>query len=165
MSEDQQTGGEQADGEGSGAEVSLNISHQYVKDLSFESPGAPTLFIAPQNEAPNIKIDYAVEAQKLSEKQFEVTLSVEINATVNTSTLFITELKYAAIAEIGEIPEEHLHAFIMIEIPRLLFPFARSVIANAVSEGGFPPFLLQPVDFVEMYRQTAEQAAQAAQAH
>ncbi len=159
MSEDQQTGVKQADGEGGGDDISLNISHQYVKDLSFESPCAPSLFITPQNEAPNIKIDYGVEAQKLSEKQFEVTLSVEINATVSASTLFITELKYAAIAEIGEIPEDHIHAFIMIEIPRLLFPFARSVIANAVREGGFPPFLLQPVDFVEMYRQTAEQAA------
>ena len=161
MSEDQQAGVEKADSEGNGADISLNISHQYVKDLSFESPGAPALFIAPQNEAPNIKIDYGVDAQRLSEKHFEVTLSVDANATVGDSTLFITELKYAAIAEIGEIPEEHLHAFIMIEIPRLLFPFARSIVANAVREGGFPPFLLQPVDFVEMYRQTAEQAAQA----
>ena len=161
MSEDQQKGSEQADSEGGGADISLNISHQYVKDLSFESPGAPTLFIAPQNEAPNIKIDYGVETQRLSEKQFEVTLSVDVNAAVGDATLFITELKYAAIVEIGEISEDHLHAFIMIEIPRLLFPFARSVIANAVSEGGFPPFLLQPVDFVEMYRQTAEHTAKA----
>ena len=161
MSEDQQTGGEQADGESGGADISPNISHQYVKDLSFEIPGAPALFIAPQNEAPNIKIDYGVETQRLSEKQFEVTLSIDANATVGDSTLFITELKYAAIAEIVEIPEEHLDAFVMIEIPRLLFPFARSIVANAVREGGFPPFLLQPVDFVEMYRQTAEQAAQA----
>ena len=156
MSEDQKT-----DGEDGGADISLNISHQYVKDLSFESPGAPALFITPQNESPNIKIDYGVDAQPLSEKQFEVTLSVDVNATVGDSTLFITELKYAAIATVGEIPEDHLHAFIMIEIPRLLFPFARSVVANAVNEGGFPPFLLQPVDFVEMYRQTAEQAAKA----
>ena len=160
MSEDRQTDVEQADSKGSGADVPINISHQYVKDLSFESPGAPALFIEPQNEAPNITIDYGVDAQRLSEKQFEVTLSVDASATVGDSALFITELKYAAIAEIGEIPEQHLHAFIMIEIPRLLFPFARSIVANAVSEGGFPPFLLQPVDFVEMYRQTAEQVAQ-----
>ena len=160
MSEDRQTDVERADSEGSCADVSINISHQYVKDLSFESPGAPELFIAPQNEAPNITIDYGVDAQRLSEKQYEVTLSVDASAAVGDAPLFITELKYAAIAEIGEIPEQHLHAFIMIEIPRLLFPFARSIVANAVSEGGFPPFLLQPVDFVEMYRHTAEKFAQ-----
>lgn len=161
MSEDQQTSDEQANDEDAVAGASLNITHQYVKDLSFESPGAPALFIAPQNESPNIKIDYGVDAQRLAEQQFEVTLSVHVNATVGDSTLFITELQYSAIAEIGDVPEEHLHAFIMIEIPRLLFPFARSVVANAISDGGFPPFLIQPIDFVEMYRQTAEQAAQA----
>ena len=158
MSEDYKSGGEQAGV--SATEITLNITHQYVKDLSFESPSAPTLFIEPQTEPPNIKIDVQVEAHRISDRGFEVILKVEVNATAGSSILFIAELEYAAVVEVGDISEERLHAFIMIEVPRLLFPFARSIIANVVSEGGFPPLLIQPVDFDDMYRQTAEQAAQ-----
>ena len=158
MSEDQQTGNERK--ENIGTEIPFNITHQYIKDLSFESPSAPGLFTAAETQSPNINIDVQVEAQQIAEKRFQVVLKIEVNTTAGSSILFIMELEYAGIVEVGELPEEHVHAFIMIEVPRLLFPFARSIVANVVSEGGFPPLLIQPVDFVKMYRQTAEQGAQ-----
>tara|TARA_B100001123_G_scaffold334114_1_gene377240 strand:+ start:32 stop:514 length:483 start_codon:yes stop_codon:yes gene_type:complete len=141
-------------------EISFNITHQYIKDLSFESPAAPGLFTMPQAQSPNIDINVHVEAEQLAEKRYHVILKIEVHATTERSSLFIMELEYAGIVQVGEIPEEHLHAFIMIEVPRLLFPFARSIVTNVISEGGFPPLLIQPVDFVEMYRQTTEKAAQ-----
>ena len=161
MSEDQQTGDDQS--EGMATEISFNISHQYVKDLSFESPAAPDLFIKEHKQSPHIQIDVQVEAQRLSEKRVEVILTVEVKATGESSTLFIAELEYAGLVEVGQVSKEHLHSFIMIEVPRLLFPFARSIIANVISDGGFPPLLIQPVDFVKMYRETANNAAKAVQ--
>ena len=161
MSEDQQTGHEQIDG--MATEIPFNISHQYVKDLSFESPAAPDLFIEAHKQSPEIQIEVQVEAHQLSEKNVEVALTVEVKATGESSTLFIAELEYAGIVEVGQVPKEHLHAFIMIEVPRLLFPFARSIVANVISDGGFPPLLIQPVDFVKMYRETANNAAKAVQ--
>ena len=159
MSEDQQSSGDEAGQDGEGG-IPLNITHQYTKDLSFENPGAPGLFINAQTEPPNIDIDVRVEAQTLGPNTYEVALHVRVNATAGSTTLFIAEIAYAAIAEIGEIPEEHLHAFIVIEVPRMIFPYARSILSGMISEGGFPPLLIAPVDFVEMYRQTAEKASE-----
>ncbi|MBC8451929.1 MAG: protein-export chaperone SecB [Rhodospirillaceae bacterium] len=159
MSEDQQPNGDEAGHEGEGG-IPLNITHQYTKDLSFENPAAPGLFINAQTEPPNIDIDVRVEAQRLGDNTFEVVLHVQVNATAGSTTLFIAEIAYAAIAEIGEIPEEHLHPFIIIEVPRMIFPFARSILSGTISEGGFPPLLISPVDFVEMYRQTAKETPQ-----
>ena len=161
MSEDQQPSGDEAGQDGEGG-IPLNITHQYTKDLSFENPGAPGLFINAQAEPPNIDIDVSVEAQTLGSNTYEVALHMRVNASAGSTTLFIAEIAYAAIAEIGEIPKEHLHAFIVIEVPRMIFPFARSILSGMISEGGFPPLLIAPVDFVEMYRQTAEKASETA---
>jgi preprotein translocase subunit SecB len=160
MSEDQQPRDEEASHEGEGG-IPFNITHQYTKDFSFENPAAPELFINAQTEPPNIDIDVRVDAQRLGTNTFEVVLHVRVNATAGTTTLFIAEIDYAAIAEIGEIPEENLHPFIMIEVPRMIFPFARSILSSVISEGGFPPLLISPVDFVEMYRQTIKEEPKA----
>lgn len=159
MSEDQQQNGDENSDDGEGG-IPLNISHQYTKDLSFENPAAPGLFINAQTETPNIDIDVRVEAQRLVNNTFEVVLHVQVNATAGSTTLFIAEIAYAAIAEIGDIPEEHLHPFVFIEVPRMIFPFARSILSGMISEGGFPPLLISPVDFVEMYRQTTKEMSQ-----
>jgi preprotein translocase subunit SecB len=160
MSEDQQSRDEEVSHEGEGV-IPFNITHQYTKDFSFENPAAPELFINAQTEPPNIDIDVRVDAQRLGTNTFEVVLHVRVNATAGTTTLFIAEIDYAAIAEIGEIPEENLHPFIMIEVPRMIFPFARSILSSVISEGGFPPLLISPVDFVEMYRQTIKEEPKA----
>ena len=152
MSENQQT---EAIGKGI---VPLNISHQYVKDLSFENPGAPALFLQPPDGAPDIAIEVNVTADQIGENLFEVNLHIEAQAKTGETVLFITELDYGAIAEVGDIPEEHRQPLILIEVPRMLFPFARAIISNVTRDGGFPPLMISNVDFVDMYRRSTETA-------
>ncbi|MEC9185251.1 MAG: protein-export chaperone SecB [Pseudomonadota bacterium] len=138
--------------------VPLNITHQYVKDLSFENPGAPALFLQPPDGAPDIAIEVNVTADQIEENLFEVNLHVEAKAKASETVLFITELDYGAIAEIGDIPEDHKQPLILIEVPRMLFPFARAIISNVTRDGGFPPLMISNVDFVDMYRRSTETA-------
>ncbi|MEC8198285.1 MAG: protein-export chaperone SecB [Pseudomonadota bacterium] len=152
MSENQQAG-TMAEGI-----VPLNITHQYVRDLSFENPGAPALFLQPPDGAPDIAIEVNVTADQIEENLFEVNLHVEAKAKASETVLFITELDYGAIAEIGDIPEEHKQPLILIEVPRMLFPFARAIISNVTRDGGFPPLMISNVDFVDMYRRSMETA-------
>jgi preprotein translocase subunit SecB len=131
----------------------LNVLAQYIKDLSFENPNAPRSLQATQQQ-PEIKIQINVAANPLAETDYEVVLTVEGKAeTGGTNVLFSFELTFAGVFRIQNVPQESIHPVLMIECPRLLFPFAREIIANAVRNGGFPPLLLDPVDFVGLYRQ------------
>ncbi len=130
----------------------LNVLAQYTKDLSFENPNAPKS-LGPQEQGPNINIQVNVNARQLSEGEFEVDLMLEGSAQGKDSVLFKFELNYAGIFRFRNIPEAELHAVIMIECPRLLFPFARQIIADSVRNGGFPPLFIDPIDFVALYRQ------------
>src|SRR5450432_1657813 len=142
----------------------LNVLAQYTKDLSFENPNAPAS-LAPQAQQPEIKIQINVTAKNIAENEFEVTLSVEGKAENGGKVMFSFDLAYAGVFRIMNVPKENLHPLVMIECPRLLFPFAREIIATSVRDGGFPPLMLDPVDFVGLYRQNLErQAAQADQA-
>ncbi len=138
----------------------LNVLAQYTKDLSFENPNAPAS-LGPQEQQPAINIQINVGAQNLAPTDFEVTLTVEGKAENAGKVLFSFELVYAGVFRLQGVPQESLHPFVMIECPRLLFPFAREIIATAVRDGGFPPLLLDPVDFVGLYRQNMEQQAAA----
>ncbi|MGP9813058.1 protein-export chaperone SecB [Rhodopseudomonas sp. NSM] len=143
-----------------GAPPQLNVLAQYTKDLSFENPNAPAS-LAPQQNQPAINIQINVGANNLAANEFEVTLSIEGKAESGSTVLFSFELAYAGVFRIVNVPEENLHPLIMIECPRLLFPFAREIIASAVRDGGFPPLMLDPVDFVGLYRQNIDrQSAQ-----
>ena len=138
----------------------LNILAQYIKDLSFENPNAPDS-LTTQNQQPQINIQINVTANGVAENDFEVALTIEGKAESNDQVLFGFELVYAGVFRIVNVPQDSLHPFIMIECPRLLFPFAREIIASAVRNGGFPPLMLDPVDFVGLYRQNmARQAEQ-----
>ena len=137
----------------------LNVLAQYTKDLSFENPNAPAS-LAPQPQQPNINIQINVTANNISESEFEVTLQVEGKADASGTVMFSFELAYAGVFRIVNVPAENLHPLIMIECPRLLFPFAREIIATAVRDGGFPPLMLDPVDFVGLYRSNMERAQQ-----
>src|SRR6185312_1766866 len=141
----------------------LNVLAQYTKDLSFENPNAPSS-LAPQQQQPAINIQINVSANNLAESEFEVTLSIEGKAENAGKVMFSFELAYAGVFRIVNVPKENLHPLVMIECPRLLFPFAREIIATSVRDGGFPPLMLDPVDFVGLYRQNMERqaAAQAA---
>ena len=138
----------------------LNVLAQYTKDLSFENPNAPSS-LTPQQQQPAINIQINVNANNVSETEYEVTLSVEGKAETAGKLMFSFDLAYAGVFRILNVPKENLHPLVMIECPRLLFPFAREIIATAVRDGGFPPLMLDPVDFVGLYRQNLErQAAQ-----
>jgi len=139
----------------------LNVVGQYIKDFSFENPNAPQS-LAPRQEPPQIGIQINVNANPLSDTDIEVVLKLEGKAEAGGMLLFSFELDFAGIFRIRNVPQESLNAVVLIECPRLLFPFAREIIATAVRNGGFPPLLLDPVDFVGLYRKKmSEMAAQA----
>ena len=140
------------DGANNEALPQLNVLAQYTKDLSFENPNAPKS-LGPQEQGPNINIQVNVNARQLAEGEFEVNLLLEGSALSKETVLFKFELDYAGIFRVRNIPEAELHAVVMIECPRLLFPFARQIIADAVRDGGFPPLFIDPIDFVALYRQ------------
>jgi preprotein translocase subunit SecB len=130
----------------------IGILTQYVKDFSFENPNAPRS-IAPSTHQPAINIKIAVDAAPLTETDVEVTLRLEGKAESQGMLLFGFELLYSGVFRILNVPAESLQPTVMIECPRLLFPFAREIVATATRNGGFPPLLLEPVDFVALYRQ------------
>ena len=131
----------------------LNVLAQYIKDLSFENPNAPRS-LQGQQQAPKISIQINVNAKPLADNDFEVELKVEGRAEAPNLFLFSFDLLYAGIFKVQNVPQDSVHAIVMIECPRLLFPFARAIVADAVRNGGFlPPLLIDPVDFVALYRQ------------
>ena len=137
----------------------LNVLAQYVKDFSFENPGAPQSLASFQQGQPQINIQINVQANPLAATDYEVLLEIEGKAERDSRVLFSFELIFGGIFRIQNVPQESMHPLIMIECPRLLFPFAREIIATAVRDGGFPPLMLDPVDFVGLYRQNMERQA------
>jgi len=158
MAEDNAT---TAAGKPNGAQPSLSILAQYVKDLSFESPGAPNSLRA-RDKAPNISIGVNVNANPMSESEFDVVLSLNAKAEAGKEVLFNVELVYGGVFKIEHFPQEHMLPLLFIECPRLLFPFSRQIIAECTRNGGFPPLLLDPIDFASMFQQKmAEEQAKA----
>jgi preprotein translocase subunit SecB len=141
----------------------LNAMVQYTKDFSFENPNAPRS-LGPQTKAPNIAIQVNVNAKQVAEADFEVEILLEGSAGEASDLLFKFELNYAGIFRLQNIPAADQHPVIMIECPRLLFPFARQIIADAVRNGGFPPLYIDPIDFASLYRQKMSEVAASAPA-
>jgi preprotein translocase subunit SecB len=141
----------------------INAMVQYTKDFSFENPNAPRS-LGPQEKPPNIQIQVNVNARQVAETDFEVNLLLEGSAKAESETLFKFELDYAGLFRLVNIPTNDTHPVVMIECPRLLFPFARQIIADAVRGGGFPPLYIDPIDFAALYRQRMTQVAASAEA-
>ena len=141
-----------AEKDGQGAPQNLGVLAQYVKDLSFENPGAPQS-LRSRNAAPGINITINVTTGQPVNNEAEVELKIDAKAQVEDRVLFAVDLTYAGMFRLTNIPPEAVQPILMIECPRLLFPFARQVIAEATRNGGFPPLLIDPVDFVSLYRQ------------
>ena len=133
----------------------LSVLAQYVKDFSFENPNAPQSLMPGQQ--PQIGIQINVDARPLADSDVEVSLRLEGKAEHQGNIMFAFELTFAGVFRIQNVPQESLNTIVLIECPRLLFPFAREIVANAVRNGGFPPLLLDPFDFVALYRQRMEQ--------
>lgn len=127
---------------------------QYIKDLSFENPNAPAIFQNPA--APAIDVQFNIGAAQVGEEVHEVTLKIEVRAEADGQTAFIVDLAYAGLFGLRNIPAEHIQPFLLGEGPRLLFPFARRVVADAIRDGGFPPLLLEPIDFNALFLQQAQ---------
>lgn len=138
--------------------VQLAIHGQYIKDLSFEVPNSPSIYAKMMQEQPDVNVNVDVDAKKLTENQYECVLRIRADCKVQDDVAFICELAYGGIFEIN-VPQEHLEPMLLIECPRMLFPFARHIVANTTRDGSFPPMMLNPVDFASMYRQRLEAVA------
>jgi preprotein translocase subunit SecB len=141
--------------------VVLNL--QFTKDLSFEVPGAPDIFLN-LREAPQIDIALDVQARRLQEGQETYEISLQIRADAKTAqkqTAFIAELVYCGIFTLNGVPAEMIEPVLLVECPRLLFPFARNILADVTRDGGFPPVLLAPIDFVQLWQSRRGAAAAA----
>lgn len=137
------------------ASASLGIAQQYVKDLSFESPSSPKIFMS-QMKQPNVNANFNVAATEVGEDLHEVVLTIEINAETDGEPVFLAELSYAGICQVKGANPDVTKQALMIEVPRQLFPFARAVMADAIRDGGFPPLLLSPIDFNKLYQEHAK---------
>lgn len=143
------------------AKPPLAVTAQYVKDLSFENPRAPASLVQAGNQQnqPQVAVGVEVNVRQLQEnKLFEVILQNRVEAKQGDESLFLVELQYAGLFTIGEVPPEVVQVLLFVEAPRMLFPFARHIIAESIRDGGFPPMLIQPVDFAAMYKKRIEQA-------
>lgn len=149
--------GNPTQGAGTANPPSLRVLGQYVKDLSFENPGHP-----PVQSQPNIDLGIDVGAAPHADGNgmFEVSLKLSAKAVAGETVLFITELDYAGLFQLQSVPENQIEPMLLIECPRLLFPFARRIIAEITREGGFPPLLIDPVDFVALYQSQYRRAAE-----
>jgi preprotein translocase subunit SecB len=137
----------------------IGMISQYVKDLSFESPSAPAIFQS--QSQPNIEVEFGIGTNQVGEDVHEVTLKIEVKAKTDETTAFLVELVYAGLFGVRNVPDDQLQPFMLGEAPRLLFPFARRVVADAVRDGGFPPLMLDPIDFGSLYLQQLQAKEQA----
>jgi len=142
-----------------GAAPSMNMIGQYIRDLSFENPGAPgTMLGGGTNPAFNVSISVGVKKQDGETYAVELTLNAKANRA--ETVLFNVELVYGGVFRLKNIPDAQLSGLLMIECPRLIFPFARQVLASVTQQGGFPPLMMEPVDFAAIYRQNLAKLAQ-----
>ncbi len=130
----------------------VRIVAQYAKDLSFENPNAPQSFSSQQDgQPPRIDVSVNVNARKATDELFEVELKINVDAKNDTMALFAVELLYAGLFALKNVPDEALEPFLIVEAPRLIFPFARRIVADATRDGGYAPLMLDPIDFASMY--------------
>jgi preprotein translocase subunit SecB len=148
----------------------ITVNVQYIKDLSFEVPGAPLIYTQLKS-APRVDINLDVQARRIQEGQnvFEVTLAIRAEATegpANGGTagprVFLAELAYSGVFTLAGIPENTVEPVLLVECPRILFPYARGILSDVTRDGGFPPVLLQPIDFLALWQSRRQQAAPAA---
>lgn len=136
------------------------IVSQYVKDLSVENPRAPESF--QWTDPPHVDVQFNIGANPVSEELSEVELKISVTAKSTQGTVYIVELAYAGLVGMRNMPEDHKHAFTFAEAPRILFPYARRVVSDAVRDAGFAPLMLDPIDFNGLYLQQLQQREQAA---
>jgi preprotein translocase subunit SecB len=143
---------------GPGAPPQIRILAQFTRDLSFENPHAPDS-LRMSDSQPSIELGVEMNARGRADGLYEVDLKLTGRATRDTATVFQVELLYGGLFELAGFPEDQLELVLLIECPRFLFPFARRIIADLTSEGGFPPFNLDPIDFAAVYAARSQAGA------
>lgn len=155
MAEEDQAAGQNAD------PAQMSVLSQYVRSLTFENAAASSN--SPPTGKPNINVQVNVDATPLGEQRYAVSLKSLVTATTDATEVFKIALDYVGAFQIMNVPQQALQPVLLIECPRLLFPFSRRIIAEVTRDGGFPPLMLDPIDFTALYRRQLAQAAQAAQ--
>jgi len=143
-----------------GQQVQVRVMAQYIKDLSFESPNVQKLLEGP-GESPNLQVEVNVNARKISDTTFESVINFKADATNKAGTIYDLELAYAGMFHVENLPEQALEPFLLIECPTLLFPFVRRLVADLTREGGFPPLMLDPINFATLFNKRQQERAQA----
>jgi preprotein translocase subunit SecB len=141
-------------------EFRIQVLGQYVKDLSFENPGAPGNATTGR---PQIDLGVDLQARRLDEQRYEVELKLRVSAKAEEKALFLLELQYCGLFAIQNAPEEIVQQFLLIEAPHILFPFARRIVADVIRDGGMPPLMIEPIDFAALYRARQAEAQQGMQ--
>lgn len=139
----------------------ISIQAQYVRDMSFENVAVQS-GDGRLDAKPDIQVGVNLDAKKRTDDQYEVILKVNATAKSNEAVMFIVELEYAGIFRVENVPEQQLHPVLLIECPRILFPFARRIVADATRDGGYPPLLLDMVDFAGIYTAEVKRRQEAA---
>lgn len=152
---DEDLGGAAGQPNGQDLAPQVGIITQYVKDLSFENPNAPAVY--QWQGQPQIDVQFNFGSTKVADDVYEVVLKTDIKAVSGNQTAFQVDLTYGALFALRNVPEEQLQPFLFAEAPRLIFPFVRRVVADAVRDGGFPPLMLEPIDFTALYLAQLEQ--------
>jgi preprotein translocase subunit SecB len=142
----------------------LTVNAQYVKDLSFENPRAPhALLQPPTGVAPDLQVGVDVKAQGLAADIFEVVMTLKVETKVSGEIVFVAELAYGAVVSLVNTTPEDVPVALMVETPRLMFPYVRNIISEVTRDGGYTPLMLSPIDFADIYRRRlAEQQQQQA---
>ena len=145
-----------------GSEPQVSILAQYIKDLSVENPSSPQVF--QWQVQPTLDVQFNINVEKLADDVHEVALKIDVSARSDNGVHFVVDLSYAGLYMLRGIPTEAMQPFLLIEAPRLLFPFARQIVAEAISNTGFPPLLLDPIDFAAAYMSQLQQQGDAGEA-
>lgn len=172
MADNGDTALSQGDAEGNGSEpaseqtgdVRLLLNTHYVKDFSFENPNAPQIY-GDLSGGPNINVNIDVELKHLRDRLHEVVVAFNVQATLDEKVVFLVELHMGGLATVGQqVPDDQVNKLLLTEVPRHVFPFARAIISDATRDGGFPPLLINPINFEDLYRQRQAAQTQAARA-
>jgi len=141
-------------GEEQPSALPIRFLGQFIKDLSFEAPNAPEIFNTLRQQAPNIPVSIDTAVRQLDGPVFEVTLTIHLEAVVAEKTAFLLEAVYGCVVEVNPqvVAQEHVHPLLLIEVPRHMFPFVRQIVSDLTGSAGFPPLLLQVIDFADLYR-------------
>jgi len=136
------------------------VRAQYIRDLSFENPNPLAIFTSESQDQPEISVGIQAKAQNLGDRNFELVLEFKVEAKRAKDTMFIVELSYGAVVTVSEfVAEENVQHAVMVDAAHLLFPFARNIIADMTRDGGYPPLMLAPIDFNNLYQQQNQQAS------